>query len=170
MAVAALAAEVARLDVLLGIVPRAAGVGHVDGHQKTGNGGAGQQAHDALIAQHHAHDDGRYHRDDCGQHHLLQAGLGAQIHAARVVGICLALHQAGDLAELAAYLQHHALGRAAHGVHGKRCEHEGQARADKQTHQHHGVHQGEVLKGDIRAHFLDLFDIGSHQCQSRQRG
>ena len=170
VALAALAAEVAGLDVLLGVVPGAAGVGHVDGHQEAGDGGAGQQTDHTLEAQHHAHHDGRYHGDNGGQHHLLQAGLGAQVHAARIIGIGLALHQARDLTELTAHLQHHALGRAAHRVHGQGGEHEGQAGADEQAHQHHGVHQGEVLEGHIRAHFLDLLDVGGHQSQSGQGG
>ena len=170
VALAALAAEVARLDVLLGVVPCAAGVSHVDRHEEAGNGGTGQQTDHTLEAQHHTHDDRRDHGDHGGQHHFLQAGLGAQIHAARVVGIRLALHQTGDLLELAAHLQHDALRGAAHGVHGQRGEHEGQACADEQTHQYHGVHQGEILEGNVRAHFLDLLDVGGHESQSGQSG
>ena len=171
MALAALTAKVARLDVLLGVIPCAAGVGHVDGHQETGNGGAGQQTHNALVAQHHTHDDGRHHRDDGGQHHLLQTGLGAQIHAACIVGVGLAFHQAGDLTELTAHLQHHALCGTAHGVHGQSGKHEGQAGADEQARQHQRIHQGEIVERNLcHAHLLDLLDVGGHEGQCGQGG
>ena len=52
------AAVIAGLDILLGVVPRTAGVGHVDGHEEACDGGAGQQAHNALEAQDHTHYDG----------------------------------------------------------------------------------------------------------------
>ena len=50
VAVTALAAVIAGLDIFLGIVPRTAGVGHVDGHEEACDGGTGQQAHNALEA------------------------------------------------------------------------------------------------------------------------
>ena len=99
-----------------------------------------------------------------------RACLGAQVHAAGIVGIGLAVHQTGDLTELTAHLQHHALGGTAHGVHGEGGEHEGQAGADEQTHQHHGVHEAEILEGDVSAYLLDLLDVGGHQGQSGQSG
>ena len=51
VALGALAAVVAGLDVLLGVVPGAAGVGHEHGHGEAGDGHAAQQAHHAHRAE-----------------------------------------------------------------------------------------------------------------------
>ena len=50
----ALAAVVAALNILLGVVPGAAGVGHEHRHGEAGDGHAAQQAHHAGGAQHQA--------------------------------------------------------------------------------------------------------------------
>ena len=62
------------------------------------------------------------------------------------------------------------MGSAAHGVHGQCREDEGQARADEQAHQHHGIHQGEILKGDGGTHLLDLLNIRGHEGQGGEGG
>ena len=78
----ALAAVVAALDVLLGVVPSAAGVGHEHGHGEAGDGHAAQQTHDAGGAEDQAGDDGHDDGQQSGSDHLMQSALGAQSHAA----------------------------------------------------------------------------------------
>ena len=51
VALAALAAVVAGLYLLLGVIPGAAGVGHEHGHAEAAGGRAREQAHDALDAE-----------------------------------------------------------------------------------------------------------------------
>ncbi|CAN4006287.1 hypothetical protein BFDFBN_BFDFBN_06805, partial [Dysosmobacter welbionis] len=144
VALGALAAVVAALNILLGVVPGTAGVGHEHRHGKAGDGHAAQQAHHAGGAQHQAssqrHDDGQQGR----HHHLMQGTLGAQGHAGGVVRVCLVLHDARDLLELAADLHHDGLGRLLHRAHGEGGEDEGQHGADEHAHQHRGAGQGEV--------------------------
>ena len=53
-----LAAEVAVLDVLLGVVPGAAAGGHGNGHEQTGDDGAHQHTAERLRTQEDTHDDG----------------------------------------------------------------------------------------------------------------
>ena len=69
------------LDVLLGVVPSAAGVGHEHGHGETGDGHAAQQTHDAGGAEDQAGDDGHDDGQQSGSDHLMQSALGAQSHA-----------------------------------------------------------------------------------------
>ena len=57
--IAALAAVYAALDVLLGVIPGAAGVRHEDSEQEAGNGSAGQHTYHALVAQDHTDYDGQ---------------------------------------------------------------------------------------------------------------
>src|SRR5690606_36745997 len=59
----ALAAVGAALDVLLGVVPCATGVGHEEGEEDTGDGGAGEEAAEGVEA-HVADDDRREDGDD----------------------------------------------------------------------------------------------------------
>ena len=126
----------AGFDVLLGVVPGTAGVGHEHGHGKAGDGDAAQQARHADGAQDQAGEDGDDDGQQGGLHHLPQSALGAQGHAGGVVGVCLALHDAGDLPELAADLQHDGLGGGLHRAHGVGGEDEGEHGADEQPHQH----------------------------------
>ena len=170
MGIAALAAVYAALNVLLGVIPSAAGVRHEDSEQEAGNGSAGQHTYHALVAQDHTDYDGGNDTNYGGQDHLVQGSLGAQVNAAGVVGIGIAVHQANDLLELTANLYYNGLSRAANGLHGERREHEGQAGADKQTDQNNRGHNGEVIEGNSSANLLDLLDVRSDQSQSGQSG
>ena len=78
-------------------------------------------------------------------HLLVQSATGAQVHAGGVVGVGLALHDTGDLLELAADLHHDGLGGTLHAAHGEGGKDEGQHGADKDAHQHGGVGEGQVL-------------------------
>ena len=142
-----------------------AGVGHEHRHGKAGDGHAAQQAHHAGGAQHQAssqrHDDGQQGR----HHHLMQGTLGAQGHAGGVVRVCLVLHDARDLLELAADLHHDGLGRLLHRAHGEGGEDEGQHGADEHAHQHRGAGQGEVQH--LLRVLLDDVHVADQQGQGR---
>ena len=90
----------AALDVLLGVIPGAAGVGHHDSHGDTGNGAADQQAGQSLGAQQQADGQRSSDGDDAGSDHLGQSSGGGNVNAAGVVGLGLAFQNAGNLAEL----------------------------------------------------------------------
>ena len=167
--IGALAAVVARFDVLLSVIPRAAGVRHKDRHEETRSSSAREHTDNAVEAQHQTDNDRYDDRNNGGQDHLFQRRTRAHIDALRVVGISLALHQAGDLLELTANLDNNALSRSADGVHGERRKDKGQASADEQTDQNQRVHDAEAVVVDIGAHGLDLVDIGSDQRERGQR-
>ena len=166
MGVAALAAVYAAFDVLLGVIPGTAGIGHEDGEQEAGNGSTGQHTHNALEAEDQTHNDGGHDADDGGQDHLVQGGLGAEVNAAGIVRIRLAVHQADDLLELTTNLYHDGLGGTADRLHGECGKDEGQAGADEQADQYNGGHHREVIEGDGSADLLNLFDVGSDESQS----
>ena len=173
MALGALAAVVAALDVLLGVVPGAAGVGHEHGHHEAGDGDAAQQPHNSLSAQDQAGDHGHHNGQQGGGHHLLQGAPGAQIHAGGVVRVGLAFHNAGDLPELAADLHHNGLGGTLHTAHGEGGKDEGEHGADEDTHQYGGVGEGQVqhmaVAQGIQLH-VDHVHIADQQGQGGQGG
>ena len=159
---------VASLDVLLGVVPGAAGVGHEHGHGKTGDGHAAQQTHNARGPQDQTGGQGDQDRQQGGSHHLVEGALGAQSHALGILGIGLVVHDARDLAELAADLHHDGLGGLLHGAHGESGEHEGQHGADKQSDQNGGTGEGEVQS--LWGLGLHDVNIGHQQGQRGQGG
>ena len=163
-----LAPVMAGFDVLLGVVPGTAGVGHEHGHGKAGDGDAAQQARHTDGAQDQAGEDGDDDGQQGGLHHLPQSALGAQGHAGGVVGVCLVLHDARDLLELAADLHHDGLGRLLHRAHGEGGEDEGQHGADEHAHQHRGAGQGEVQH--LLRVLLDDVHVADQQGQGCQGG
>ncbi len=150
--------------MLLGVVPGAASVGLEDRHQHAGDGDARQHAAQGVdVAPERlgaeAHDDGGQHGDQARHDHLLDRGVGGDVDALGVLGRGRALHQPGDLFELAAHLDDHLLGRPAHSGHGEGGEEEGQHGADEQAshddrladvddrHPDHGLEGGEERQG-----------------------
>lgn len=115
--VGAFAAEVAFLDIFLGVVPRAAGVGHEDGKNEACGEAAGEQAYHAGHAEDDAHKDRHGYGEKRREHHLALRALGGNLHATCIVRLGLAGEDAFDFAELAAHFLHHMSGGAAHGVH-----------------------------------------------------
>ena len=105
--------EQTALDVLLGVIPCAATVVHVAGHQDTANGAYHEESAyyfwgDACVnvykAEEHTDDDRRKHYQEARCDHLAQAGLRGDIHTVPVVWLGCAGHNAWILAELAANL------------------------------------------------------------------
>ena len=72
MLIGALAAVVARLDILLGVIPRAAGVRHKDREQEARSSRASEHTDNAVEAEHQTDDDRYDDRDNGRQDHFLQ--------------------------------------------------------------------------------------------------
>ncbi len=157
----AFAAVVALFNILLGIVPGAAGIGHEDGHEHAGDQGAGQHAAQGIGAQEEAHsqrgNDGHQARYD----HLLQSSRGGDIDALGVIRLGGALHDAGHFPELTAHLVDHLVGSLAHRLHGHGGEQEGQHAADEETYDNGGVQE-------IDGSQLHCLAVGCEEGQSRQ--
>ena len=98
----------------------------------------------------------------------MQSTLGTQSHAGGVVGVGMTVHDTGDLAELAANLDHDGLSGLLHGAHGEGGEYEGQHGADEHTDQHGGAGEGEVQS--LSGVLLDDVHIGDQQGEGGQLG
>ena len=119
-----LAAEVAFLNELLGVVPGAAGVGKEDGQDKACSKTAGKEADNTCRAKDdthkHRNDDGKEGRED----HLVLGSLGGDAHATGVVRALFSFKDAGNLTELPAHLDDHLFRCTAHCIHCETAEEE----------------------------------------------
>mmetsp|Transcript_30642 Transcript_30642/g.73874 ORF Transcript_30642/g.73874 Transcript_30642/m.73874 type:complete len:267 (-) Transcript_30642:2139-2939(-) len=79
------AVELTLLSVLLGIVPRAARVGHGDGELHRGGDAAGQEASNGLYPKEGADDDRGADDEDAGSNHLAEGGLCGNLDTRLVV-------------------------------------------------------------------------------------
>mmetsp|Transcript_34480 Transcript_34480/g.78648 ORF Transcript_34480/g.78648 Transcript_34480/m.78648 type:complete len:204 (+) Transcript_34480:190-801(+) len=145
--IAALAAVVALLDVLLGVVPGSAGVGHGDGNLDTRHHAAAQEAGQAVFAEEEADEDGGEDDEGAGAGHLLEGRLGGDDHAALVVGLGGAVHDAGNFTELTAHLLDHGAGSETDGLHGHGGEPVGVHDTDDEAGEDEGVLHVEVGAG-----------------------
>ena len=88
--IAALAAVVAVLDVLLGVVPRTTGVRQEVRHQLTGEDHRGEERAEGEVVDAEADDHGREHREQRRRGELTQRRRGADVDDRCVVGTLLA--------------------------------------------------------------------------------
>ena len=178
MGLRALAAVLAVLDVLLGVVPGAAAGGHGDGDEQAGDDDAEQHGADGRQRirltgdrqDHPVEHDRREHRQHRRHDHLLDRGLGQHVDATPVVRLRRALHDARDLLELAAHLHHHRARRPADRGHAERAEQIGQEAAHQQADHHVGVGQSEVdpvadVNQALLGKVLDVQGVGGEQDQ-----
>ena len=140
-----LAAFVAVLDVLLGVVPGPTGVGQEVGHELAGEDGPDQKGPEGEVVDAETDDD----RAEDGQQ-----GRGGQLPLGRrgadgddlpVLGLLGVVHDPGVLAELAAHLLDHGAGRPAHRPDGQGREDEGDRAADQDADERRRV--GDVDRG-----------------------
>ena len=103
---------VAVLDELLGVVPGTTGVGQEDRHQGAGADRTGEEAGERGDAEAEAHGDRGQHGEDARRDQLAQRVAGDDVDDLAVLGTTGALHDPGDLAELAAHLVDHGAGGA----------------------------------------------------------
>jgi hypothetical protein len=112
--VGALAAVVAFLDVLLGVVPRPAGVGQEVRHQLTDDDGGDQVAAERVRAEAEPNGHRHEHGEQGRRGELAERSAGADVDDRAVVGLLGVVHDPGLLAELATNLFHDHAGGAAH--------------------------------------------------------
>ena len=101
----ALAAVVAVLDELLGVVPRATGVGEEHGHQRAGGDRTAEVAGERADAEAEADGDRRQGGEQARGRELAQRVAGADVDDPAVLRLLGAVHDPGVLAELAAHLE-----------------------------------------------------------------
>ena len=118
----ALAAVVAFLDVLLGVVPGAAAAGHGDRHEKAGDDGSQEHPSQSQFSQGGDHRDEHYNRngEQGRDDHLAQRRLGDDVHASTVLRHVFTLEDARFRGELTTHLSHHGASGVSHRVHAER--------------------------------------------------
>src|SRR3989442_11982616 len=84
------------LDVLLGVVPRAAAAGHGDGPEEPRHDRPKEHAPQGYRPQNETHQNGREHGDRGRHHHLLDCGLRHNIHAGPAFWLAGAFHDSLD--------------------------------------------------------------------------
>mmetsp|Transcript_9184 Transcript_9184/g.37542 ORF Transcript_9184/g.37542 Transcript_9184/m.37542 type:complete len:343 (+) Transcript_9184:60-1088(+) len=142
------------LDVLLGVVPRAAGVGRGDGQLDARGHAARKETDDSLDAKEHPGENGRGHDQDGGRDHLAEGRVGGDLDAPGVVGGRVAggtLEEAGDLAELPGDLLDHLVRSLADGLHRHGGEPVGDHRAEDEGREDEGRHEGDRREVETRA-------------------
>ena len=145
MYVTSFSAEVAFFHVLLGIVPRSAGVGHEDSQNETATQATYQQSQYTGYTEDDAGQDRSDDGDERRYHHLTLGTLGGDGYATGVIGFRFAGQDSLDFAELAAYLVYHVGGGTSYGIHGQTAEQEGHHGADEHARQDLRIHQRNVI-------------------------
>ncbi len=160
----AFAAVVAALDILLCVIPCAAGVGHKYCHCKAGYGNAAEKTDNAGGSENETGDDGNNDSENCGNYHLVKSALGAEVNAGGVIGVSLILHDADDFLELAANFNNDGLSGGLNGAHGESGEDEGEHRADEETDENGRARKREV-KNRVRL-FLNDVNVRNEKSKS----
>mmetsp|Transcript_125122 Transcript_125122/g.361992 ORF Transcript_125122/g.361992 Transcript_125122/m.361992 type:complete len:498 (+) Transcript_125122:112-1605(+) len=126
-----LLAEAARGDVLLGVVPRAAGIAHRDGQLHTRDQSPRKQARACILPEAQAGNEGAQDHQGSRRQHLAQGRLRRDADATLVVRRHLL--RTHDLRELRQALLDHVVRRGAHGLHRPSREGIGHHRAEEQA-------------------------------------
>ena len=173
--VAALAALGAGLNVLLGVVPQAAGVGHEQSQQQAADDIAQQEAANGAGAADEAYDDGGDNGHQTGGDQLPQGAGGGDVNALVVLGLSagLAFPQALDGVELPVDFRHHALGVFVHAQNQHGGEHGGHHGAHQHAEEHRGAHDvkaGNQLPASGGQSVVCLTHKGAQQGDDRQTG
>ena len=159
----AVACDGTGLDVLLGIVPSAAGVTGEDSQHDSGNGGTDEQTADELRSEDEAGNNGNEDSHESGDLHLADSTLGGDGDAGLVVGLLGTVEDTGTLGKLAADLSDHLTGSLGNGVDEHAGEEEGQRTADDGTGQRQRI---DDVEDQIRGRIVVGVEEGDHQSQS----
>ena len=95
-----MAFEVARFDVLLGVVPGTAGIRHEERKRGTDSDRAREHARECGRAHQEANTDGSENRYATGKHHLRERCLGGDVDDCRAFRFSFAFAETRDLVEL----------------------------------------------------------------------
>ena len=138
------------LDHLLGVVPRAAGVGHEHGQQLADHDHAGQEAAERERPEQEADEERRADRQQTRADQFLLRGAGADVDDAAVVGLLLP-GQDFLVAELPAALVDDQVRGAADGADRHRAEQERHGAADQHADEDERLGDGELrrARGEI---------------------
>ena len=169
MVIRALAAEVAGFDILLGVIPCAARIGHHDGEDEAGSGCTHQHTGHTVDAESKADDQRDDNRHQGGGENLLLGALGAEVNAGVIIRLGGAFHQAPDLPELAADLSNDAHRGLADRGHGHRGKDEREHRANEEADKNRGIGDREV-ENQIGLNRLALIDIGGDKGKRGEGG
>ena len=171
MSVGALAAEVAQLNVFLGVVPGPAGAGHHYGQHEPGSDRSDEHSSQGSLAEDEPGGNGGENRHDSGGDHLPQSATGADVHASGGIRLGSPLHQAGDFPELTADFINYSLGSPAHRLHGESRENEGQHGPDDEAHQDWRAEEVDALAsgGQPAVFGGELNEVSTHRICSQQR-
>mmetsp|Transcript_22861 Transcript_22861/g.28390 ORF Transcript_22861/g.28390 Transcript_22861/m.28390 type:complete len:332 (-) Transcript_22861:1364-2359(-) len=155
--------EAASLNVLLGIVPGAAGVRRADRDLDTADNVTCEKTADTAGSQQEAHGEGGGEDEDAGSDHAFNRSLGRNSDAALVVGLRGAVPNAGVLLELSLDLNDHEGGGVADSLHSHRREVVGEHRADDQT--------GKLKRAqDVDSLHVGAGDEGAEKSESDEAG
>ena len=180
-------AKEALLDVLLGVVPGTASVGHHDGKHEAGGQSADQEATEGSRAEHEANDKREEDGDGAGEDHLAEgrrggdgdavavpvegflAGVvGGPVHRVELlppvgVGAVVVLHL--GLVELQAHLEDDGHGALSNGEHG-----EGTEQVRKHGAEEQATDDGRALEVDDAtvAGEAGLLHVGGDEADGRQ--
>ncbi len=126
------AAEVAVFDEFLRVIPSAAGVGHGDGHQNTGDKRTGKKSAESLSAV-KTNSDRADNSENAGEKHFFQRSGSGDVNAFGVIRFLGSFHDAGELVELTTNFFDHLVGGFTNRVHGKSGEEHGEHTTDEET-------------------------------------
>ena len=116
LAIWSLQVEHASLNVLLGVIPSATGVGGGEGNLDAGDDAAGEDTVGGLVAEEAASEEWGDNDEDAWRNHLLEGGVRGDGDAVFVIGG--EGWVLGHLGELSADLLEHVLGGITDGLHG----------------------------------------------------
>ena len=125
MGKASLTAEVAFLDILLGIVPSTTGIGHEHSQREAASQTANEQTENTSHTENDTYHDGDEDSEHRGNDHLMLGSTGGDFHTTTVVRCACAFQNTCNLAELTTNLLHHLLGSTAYSLHRHTAEQEG---------------------------------------------
>ena len=164
-------------DVLLGVVPSTASIGHHDGKHETGGNSTSEETTEGLGANEQTDRDRGHDGKDARKQHFVDGSLGAHLDARHVVALdtLLAFEETRNVTELALDFDDDRTGSLTDGKHGEGGEEERQhgteddAREDVRVGEEHGISQaaGAARAGTGERNILD---VGVHQRKGSQDG
>ena len=160
---ASLAAVVAFLHVLFGVIPGAAGVGHEDGQHDTGDERACEKTAQGCGSQDDADQQGADNCHDAGNKHLVQGCLCGNGYTGSIIRFTGSFKDSRNGAELAADFFDHLVGCLGHRVHSQGREEKREHTAKEEPDNDFVVKQVDTLLKEP-----DCLGVGDEQGQGSE--